>query len=199
MFGVRAVRMAESPGLPRRFGGMTAAVNDHTIMLVGSAPPYPYGTTDSLGDLSALAQRPLAPCRCLHPGLHPALCPSAGIRAIPELEIWGDPHAYHFAFGSRRCDIAAVADRLADDEWVVGRALEPPSIQLMINMAHRDIVEEFLADLKTAVTVLVEELDAVVVLVEYRLVSETPCLDPVEACYAGLRWLFSLTARGESP
>jgi sphinganine-1-phosphate aldolase len=75
----------------------------------------------------------------------------AGIRSIAELEIWGDPDAYHFAFGSPRCDIAAVADRLADGKWVVGRALEPPSIQLMINLAHMDIVDEFLGDLKTAV------------------------------------------------
>src|SRR5262249_44724153 len=57
MFGVTAFRMAESPGFRADIRGMTDAFNDHTIMLVGSAPPYLYGTTDSLGDLSALAQR----------------------------------------------------------------------------------------------------------------------------------------------
>jgi sphinganine-1-phosphate aldolase len=57
MFGVRAVRMAESPGCRADISSMTAAVNDNTVMLVGSAPPYPYGTTDSIVDLSRLAQR----------------------------------------------------------------------------------------------------------------------------------------------
>jgi sphinganine-1-phosphate aldolase len=255
MFGVRAVRMAESPGFRADIRGMTAAVNDNTIMLVGSAPPYPYGTTDSVVDLSALARRhglwlhvdaciggfilpfarqlgrsvpdfdfALPSVTSISVDVHkfgyankgvsvlllrntsdeqfqrttfdawpsgrystPNITGSrsggaiasawavmnylgqdgyrervqtlldirdrimAGIRSIAELEIWGDPDAYHFAFGSPRCDIGAVADRLADGKWIVGRALEPPSIQLMINMAHLDIVNKFLGDLKTAV------------------------------------------------
>jgi glutamate/tyrosine decarboxylase-like PLP-dependent enzyme len=74
-----------------------------------------------------------------------------GIRSIPALEVWGEPHAYNFSFGSKQIDIDAVADGLADREWLVGRALEPPSIQLMVNMAHKDIVEPFITDLAAAV------------------------------------------------
>jgi len=256
MFGVSAIRMAESPGFRADLDGMTAAVNDNTIMLVGSAPPYPYGTTDSIVDLSRLAQRhglwlhvdaciggfilpfarqlgrPVPDFDLAVPGvtsisvdIHkfgyankgvsalllrdttherfqrttfdawpsglystPSITGSrsggaiasawavmnylgrdgylervkalldirdrimAGIRSVRELEVWGDPHAYNFAFGSRLLAIEAVADGLVDRKWVVGRALEPPSIQLMINMAHKDIVDEFLGDLATTVS-----------------------------------------------
>jgi sphinganine-1-phosphate aldolase len=255
MFGVRAVRMAGSPGFRADIPGLSAAVNTNTIMLVGSAPPYPYGTTDPIVDLSALAQRHglwLHVDACIGgfvlpfarqlgrsipefdftvsgvtsisvdvhkfgyankgvsvlllrdqslerfqrttfdawpAGLYstPNITGSrsggaiasawavmnylgqegyaervkalldirdriiAGIRSIADLEVWGEPHAYNFAFGSRRLAIDAVAEGLADRKWVVGRALEPPSIQLMINMAHGDIVDEFLEDLATAV------------------------------------------------
>ena len=61
-------------------------------------------------------------------------------------------YAFQEVFGSRLLAIEAVADGLIDRKWVVGRALEPPSIQLMINMAHKDIVDEFLGDLATTVS-----------------------------------------------
>ena len=251
MFGVKPVRMADSPGFQADVAGMAAAITDDTIMLVGSAPPYPYGTTDPLGELSALAHRhglwlhvdacigglilpfarrlgyPAPTFDFTLPGvtsisvdLHKfgyankgvsALLlrdaqlevfqrstfdawPSgrystagitgsrsggaiasawavlrylgrdgyqervraildirdrliAGIRLVPELGILGEPHAYQFNVASEAVDVYAVADGLADRSWVVGRAQEPPSVQLMVNAAHADVVDDFLADL----------------------------------------------------
>lgn len=46
----------------------------------------------------------------------------AGIRAMPELEVIGEPHAHQFNFTSRAVDISAVAGGLADRSWVVGLA-----------------------------------------------------------------------------
>jgi sphinganine-1-phosphate aldolase len=255
MFGVKPVRMAHSPGFRADIEGIGKAINDNTIMLVGSAPPYPYGTTDPIDALSQLAQRhtlwlhvdaciggfilpfarrlgrsipafdfALPGVTSISVDVHkfgyankgisvlalrdktlesfqrttfdawpsglystPNITGSRsggaiasawavmnylgqdgyaervrmilgirdriieGIRSIPALEVWGDPHAYNFSFGSKHVDIDAVADGLGDRNWLVGRALEPPSIQLMVNMAHQDIVEPFIADLATAV------------------------------------------------
>ncbi|MFO0996015.1 MAG: aspartate aminotransferase family protein [Alphaproteobacteria bacterium] len=255
MFGVKPVRMAESPNFRADVNAMEKAINENTIMLVGSAPPYPYGTTDPIDALSVLAARHdlwLHVDSCIggfilpfarqlgysipafefslpgvtsisvdvhkfgyaNKGISVLLLrdkaleayqrttfdawPSGlystpnitgsrsggaiasawavmnylgrdgykervrailairdriieGIRSVPGLEVWGEPHAYNFSFGSRRIDIDAVADGLADRDWLVGRALEPPSIQLMVNMGHKDIVDAFIADLGAAV------------------------------------------------
>jgi glutamate/tyrosine decarboxylase-like PLP-dependent enzyme len=255
MFGVKPVRMAHSPGFRADIDGMAKAINDNTIMIVGSAPPYPYGTTDDIDALSKLATRNdlwLHVDSCLggfilpfarrlgraipefefslpgvtsisvdvhkfgyaNKGVSVLLLrdktlekfqrttfdawPSGlystanitgsrsggaiasawavmnylgqdgykervrailgirdriieGIRSIPALEVWGDPHAYNFSFGSKRIDIDAVGDGMEDRNWLFGRALEPPSIQLMVNMAHQNIVDSFIADLAAAV------------------------------------------------
>ncbi len=255
MFGVRTVRMAESPGFRADVAGVAAAITDQTIMLVGSAPPYPYGTTDPITELAALAQRhglwlhvdaclggfvlpfarelgrPVPAFDFTLPGVvsiavdvhkfgysnkgvsvlllrdrelesyhrstfdawpsgrysTPGITGSrsggaiasawavmrylgrdgyrarveailgirdrliAGIRGMADLQVLGAPDAYNFNFASRAVDVYAVADGLADRRWIVGRAQEPPSIQLMVNLGHKDVVDEFLADLGAAV------------------------------------------------
>ncbi|MBM3482805.1 MAG: aspartate aminotransferase family protein [Alphaproteobacteria bacterium] len=55
LLGVKVVRMIESPGYRADIEGMTHAINGNTIMLVGSAPPYPYALVDPLTELSGLA------------------------------------------------------------------------------------------------------------------------------------------------
>lgn len=55
LLGVKVVRMSESPGFRADLDGMARAINANTIMLVGSAPPYPYAMVDPLAGLSALA------------------------------------------------------------------------------------------------------------------------------------------------
>lgn len=74
-----------------------------------------------------------------------------GIRAIMGLEIWGEPQAYHFSFGSKSFDIFAVADGMADRGWEIGRGIEPASILLMIHLSHEPIVDDFIRDLAEVV------------------------------------------------
>lgn len=56
MLGVKIVRMAESPEWRADVEAMAGAVGSDTIMIVGSAPPYPYGETDPIGDIAAVAR-----------------------------------------------------------------------------------------------------------------------------------------------
>lgn len=57
LLGVEVVRMAHSPGFRADVQGMAEAITESTIMLVGSAPPYPYAATDPIDEISSLAQR----------------------------------------------------------------------------------------------------------------------------------------------
>ncbi len=251
MLGVDIIRMARSADFRADVASMRDAVTEHTIMLVGSAPPYPYGETDPIPELSELAVehgRWLHVDGCLGgfilpfarefdasipdfdfalPGvmsmsadLHKygyaakgisalllrdseleqfhrstfddwpsglysttgvsgsrsggALASAwavmsylgregyrevvkahldirnaffTGIRAVDGLEVWANPHAYNFAFGSRELDTFAIADGMLDHGWGVGRADEPPSIQLMLNRSHEHIVPTFQEEL----------------------------------------------------
>tara|TARA_Y100000758_G_scaffold98223_1_gene67985 strand:- start:14 stop:1267 length:1254 start_codon:yes stop_codon:yes gene_type:complete len=56
MLGVKVVRMAESPEWRADVATMADAVNDATIMIIGSAPPYPYGETDPIEEIAAIAR-----------------------------------------------------------------------------------------------------------------------------------------------
>lgn len=77
----------------------------------------------------------------------------AGIRDIAPLMVLGDPPASVMAFGSsdRRLSVYAVADYLDSRGWHVDRLQRPESIHLILNPGHEHVVEEFLADLRTAV------------------------------------------------
>ena len=55
MLGVRIERVAESPAFLADVAAMAAAVDEHTIMLVASAPPYPYGQTDPISEIASIA------------------------------------------------------------------------------------------------------------------------------------------------
>ncbi len=57
MLGLKVVRMAKSPGWRADVAAMAAAVGDETIMIMGSAPPYPYGETDPIEDIAAIARK----------------------------------------------------------------------------------------------------------------------------------------------
>ena len=53
--------------------GLRAAIGPATVMMVGSAPSYPYGISDDIAAMSALALQ----ARCLaHPPTHPVLPPA---------------------------------------------------------------------------------------------------------------------------
>ena len=55
LFGLKLVRMAGSVDYRADVAAMAAAINHNTIMIVGSAPPYPYANVDPIRDIAALA------------------------------------------------------------------------------------------------------------------------------------------------
>jgi sphinganine-1-phosphate aldolase len=55
--GLAVRRMTTSPGYRADVRGMAEAIDEHTIMLVGSAPPYPYALVDPIAEIAALASR----------------------------------------------------------------------------------------------------------------------------------------------
>lgn len=56
MLGIKVVRMAESPEWRADVAAMADAVNPATFMIIGSAPPYPYGETDPIEEIATLAR-----------------------------------------------------------------------------------------------------------------------------------------------
>ena len=255
LLGVHVVRMAKSPDFVADLEAMARAINENTIMLVASAPPYPYGECDPVVPVSELAQEhglwmhvdaclggmvlpfareidPSVPefdfaipgVTSISVDLHkygyatkgvsalllrdaaqerfqrttfedwpagvystPNISGSRsggaiasawavmrylgrdgyrevvgrlmrvrqelidGIESIEGLSVYAKPHTFQFAFGSDSFDIFAVAEGLGQRGWQVGRALEPPSIMLMLNLSHEATVGAFLDELREVV------------------------------------------------
>ena len=57
LLGIKAVRVSTSLDFRADVEAMADAINDNTIMLVGSAPAYSYGVTDPITDIAALAEK----------------------------------------------------------------------------------------------------------------------------------------------
>lgn len=57
ILGLKPVRMAKSVDHRADFDSMARAIGPNTIMIVGSAPPFPYGLVDPIERLGALAER----------------------------------------------------------------------------------------------------------------------------------------------
>jgi len=76
-----------------------------------------------------------------------------GIRAIPPLEVLGDPPVGVMAIAShdKRLSVFAVADFLGERGWHVDRLQYPESIHLILNPGHEHVVDEYLEDLRAAV------------------------------------------------
>ncbi len=74
-----------------------------------------------------------------------------GIRAIPELHLWGEPVMSVFSFGSEKVDIAAVGDVMDEKGWCLDRQTGPDALHMMVSPAHAKIADAFLADLGEAV------------------------------------------------
>ena len=251
MLGLKVVRMAKSVDYRADLEAMARAVTPNTIMLVASAPPYPYGVVDPVAEIAELASDNglwmhvdcclgglILPFACqfdssipdfdfrvpgvtsistdLHKygyavkgisslmvrdealqihrrfvfddpvagfystpniaGTRPAGAIASawavmnflgwegysetvralleikrrlieGIRRVDGLEICGEPHAAHFNYTSSSLDMYAVASGLEERGWKAGLGGEPPSIWMMVNMTHRDIVDDYLQDL----------------------------------------------------
>ena len=54
--GMKVVRMTGSVDWCADVAGMAEAITDNTIMIAGSAPPYPYGQTDSIQGIAAISE-----------------------------------------------------------------------------------------------------------------------------------------------
>jgi sphinganine-1-phosphate aldolase len=76
-----------------------------------------------------------------------------GVSAIPELEVMGRPKGPLFAYKSVSPDlnIYAVGDQMDAMGWQVNRNQFPPGLHAMVTAQHLKVVDQYLADLKTAV------------------------------------------------
>jgi sphinganine-1-phosphate aldolase len=82
----------------------------------------------------------------------------AGIRAIPQLEIIGDPPASVFAYRSRdrKVNIFAVGDRMEARGWHVDRLQRPEALHAMVTPLHAGVVKKYLEDLKKSVNEVIK-------------------------------------------
>ena len=79
---------------------------------------------------------------------------AAGIEATPRLVLRARPDATLLAVGAadpESLDVFAVADELRQRGWYIDRQGPPPSLHLTVNAVHETKVDEFVADLRTAV------------------------------------------------
>lgn len=74
----------------------------------------------------------------------------AGIEAIPELDVRGEPDMGLVSYGSSVLDIHAVAEGLERRGWFVQLDRRPPGIHLMLSPGHEPIVDQYLMDLTAA-------------------------------------------------
>jgi glutamate/tyrosine decarboxylase-like PLP-dependent enzyme len=75
----------------------------------------------------------------------------AGIAGIRGLAVLGPGDATIVAFGAVGLDLYAIADRLEARGWTVDRQHRPASIHLTVTANHAAVVDDYLADLASAV------------------------------------------------
>lgn len=74
----------------------------------------------------------------------------AGIRAMPDLELWAEPDVTILNFGSNTLDIYAVAERMRARGWIPGLTSEPRGMHTMLSMQHAPAREAWLADMSAS-------------------------------------------------
>ena len=74
----------------------------------------------------------------------------AGIAAMPELSILGNPVMNVFAFTADEVDVFSLADRIDAMGWRINRKNQPDSLHMIATPNHAPVVGEFLADLGEA-------------------------------------------------
>jgi sphinganine-1-phosphate aldolase len=77
----------------------------------------------------------------------------AGIEAMPELRVLGEPLGPLLAYGSAtpELNIFAVGDQLDAKGWLVNRLQLPDGLHAMITAQHLPVVDDYLRDLREAV------------------------------------------------
>jgi glutamate/tyrosine decarboxylase-like PLP-dependent enzyme len=76
----------------------------------------------------------------------------AGVRAIPALDVLGEPDAHVFAMSSTELDVFALGDALHRRHWHLDRQKPPDSLHATVSAGNAPVVEEFLRDLRDSVT-----------------------------------------------
>lgn len=84
----------------------------------------------------------------------------AGIAALPELHILGEPQMSVFAVGSDSLNLYALADELESRGWHMDRQQLPPSLHFMVTQAHRESVGAFIRDLREAIAAVSRDPEA---------------------------------------
>ncbi len=76
-----------------------------------------------------------------------------GIAAIPGLEVVGAPKASLFAYRSteKKLGIYAVGDQMEERGWHIDRQQKPESLHAMVTPMHKDVADQYLADLAQSV------------------------------------------------
>lgn len=117
MLGIKVVQMTTSPGNRADVAGMAAAITDNTIMLVGSAPPFPLGNVDPIAEIAALAEAHDIWCHvdaCIGGFMLPFAemlgedIPTFDFRVPGVTSISADFHKYGYAY--RGCSILCLLD-----------------------------------------------------------------------------------------
>lgn len=75
----------------------------------------------------------------------------AGIEAIPGLRVIGDPQLSIVAVGADEIDVFRVAEVMAAKGWVPGLTQRPKGLHRMMSLLHQPSIDQYLADLSTAV------------------------------------------------
>jgi sphinganine-1-phosphate aldolase len=74
-----------------------------------------------------------------------------GINAIPGLYILGKPDMSVYSFASDEIDVFALGDAMDARGWHLDRQQKPSSLHMMVTVAHGQVVDHFLSDLKKSV------------------------------------------------
>ncbi|WP_369939100.1 pyridoxal phosphate-dependent decarboxylase family protein [Xanthomonas medicagonis] len=75
----------------------------------------------------------------------------AGIRAIPDLHLFGEPDLSVIAYGSQELDIHGIGDAMQTRGWYVSRLSHPPALHMTVTPGHDLGVDAYLADLAQCV------------------------------------------------
>jgi sphinganine-1-phosphate aldolase len=79
----------------------------------------------------------------------------AGVEALPELCVLGDPTGPLLAYGARNkaVNIFAVGDQMELRGWQINRLQKPDGLHAMVTARHLDVVDAYLRDLAESVAV----------------------------------------------
>ena len=134
LLGIKVVQMTDSPEYRADVAAMKRAITSNTIMLVGSAPPFPLGNVDPIAEIAALAQTHDIWCHvdaCIGGFVLPFAemlgeeIPLFDFRVQGVTSISSDFHKYGYAY--RGCSILCLRDKdllkwqgFSTDNWNAG-------------------------------------------------------------------------------